>query len=76
MKLRHIKTNKIYDWNGSNTTYIDPKPPFLPDRAYVSVRTNAEVYPEQFYDFSRTELDGCTMYYVEEPLSDFEILEE
>jgi hypothetical protein len=88
-KLRHIITGKIYDWDGKSTLYYDPpnlsskelrdiKEEFLtiPHIQKVAVRTNAEVYPEEFYDFSHSELDGQTQYYVEERLDDFEIIED
>ena len=63
-KLKHIATNKVYDWDG------------IDHAGKVWIRTNAEVYPEDFYDFSPSELDGQTQYYVKEPLADFEIMED
>lgn len=61
MQIKHRVTGKVYDC-------------YKVHNGKVEVRTNAEVYPEEFYDFSKSQGDGCTMCYIEELLSDFEIL--
>lgn len=67
MKLKHKITNKIYDWE--NICYMNDYPiPFDP-RGNVKVRTLND-YKEQI-----GERPSLTNSYIEEPLSDFEVIE-